>query len=169
MENIEPIVIASGDVRQPFRYAVGLHGSKFLQELRDNRRFMGIKCPEYGMVYVPPRRVCGECFKEMTEFVPVGPEGSIGTFTILRYAFIDPETGEQKPAPYGYGFIRLYGADTLFQHYIDIQDETRIKIGARVTPDIPLSHFSTSLPTPTDNPANPLTTAIAGNHVQTSR
>ena len=70
----------------------------------------------------------------MKEFVEVGPGGEIGTFTILRYAFIDPETGEQKPVPYGYGFIRFDGTDTLFQHYIDIDDESKVKIGARVEP-----------------------------------
>lgn len=130
----EQIIIESGDARQPFRYAVGLHGSKFLQELRDRRKFTGIRCPGCQKVYVPPRRVCGECFMEMQEFVEVGPGGRIATFTILRYAFIDPETGEPKPVPYGYGFIRLDGADNLFQHYIHIEDESRIKIGARVEP-----------------------------------
>jgi len=52
----------------------------------------------------------------------------------LRYAFIDPETGEQKPVPYGYGFIQLDGADTFFQHYIEIKDEKKVRIGARVEP-----------------------------------
>ena len=134
MPDSEPVIIESGEARQPFNYAVGMHGSLFLQELRDHRRFMAVKCPRCQKVYIPPRRVCGTCFVEMNDFVEVGPEGTIGTFTILRYAFIDPETGEQKPVPYGYGFIRLDGADTLFQHYIDIQDETKIKIGARVRP-----------------------------------
>jgi hypothetical protein len=70
----------------------------------------------------------------MNEWIEVGPLGTIGTFTILRFAFIDPETGHQKPVPYGYGFIKLDGADTLLQHYIDIKDENKIKIGARVEP-----------------------------------
>ena len=130
----ERIIIRSGDARQPFRYAVGLHGSLFFRELRDRRKFMGIQCPKCRKVYVPPRRVCGECFMEMKEIVEVGPLGRIATFTILRYAFIDPETGDTKPVPYGYGFIRLDGADNLFQHYIQIEDETRIQIGARVEP-----------------------------------
>ena len=134
MAEMEHIIIESGEASQPFNYAVGLHGSKFFQELRDNRRILGTKCPACGKVFVPPRRVCGECFVEMNEFVEVGPGGTIGTFTILRYAFIDPETGEQKPVPYGYGFIRFDGADTLFQHYIDIDDEAKVKIGARVEP-----------------------------------
>ncbi len=134
MSEKDYIVIESGDSEQPFSYAVGLHGSRFLQEIRDNRRFMGIKCPKCSKVYVPPRRVCGECFVEMEEFIEVGPKGKIGTYTILRYAFIDPETGKQKPVPYGYGYIHLDGADTRFQHFIDIEDESRIKIGARVEP-----------------------------------
>jgi uncharacterized OB-fold protein len=133
MDKKDLLVIESGELVQPFNYAVGMHGSKFFKEMKE-KRIVGIKCPQCGKVYVPPRRVCGPCFTEMKEFVEVGPNGSIGTFTILRYAFIDPETGEQKPVPYGYGFIRFDGADTLFQHYIDIKDESKIKIGARVEP-----------------------------------
>jgi uncharacterized OB-fold protein len=134
MSQGERIVIESGNVHQPFNYAVGIHGSKFFQALRDECRILGVRCARCGKVHVPPRRVCGECFAAMDEFVEVGPNGTIGTFTILRYAFIDPETGAQKPVPYGYGFIRFDGADTLFQHYIDIQDESQVKIGARVAP-----------------------------------
>lgn len=134
MTDFERLVISSGEASQPFSYAVGMHGSKFFKELCDHRRIMAIRCPDCGKVYVPPRKVCGPCFREMTEWVEVGPEGVIGTFTILRYAFIDPETGVQKPVPYGYGFIRFDGADTLFQHYIAIDDERRLRIGARVAP-----------------------------------
>ncbi|MBF0120472.1 MAG: Zn-ribbon domain-containing OB-fold protein [Desulfobacterales bacterium] len=128
------MVIDSGNARQPFNYSVGLYGSKFFKELKENKRFLGVKCPKCSKVYIPPRKVCGECFIETREFVEVGPRGKIGSFTILRYAFIDPETGEQKPVPYGYGFIRLDGADTLFQHYINISDENKVKIGAIVEP-----------------------------------
>jgi uncharacterized protein len=133
MAEKEHIIIESGDALQPFKYAVGMHGSKFFTELRE-QRIMAVKCPKCGKVYVPPRGVCGECFVEMKDWVEVGPGGVIGTFTILRFAFIDPETGVQKPVPYGYGFIKFDGADTLFQHYINIDDEKKIKVGARVEP-----------------------------------
>ena len=134
MAEKENIIIESGDAIQPFKYSVGMHGSKFFAELRDNRRFMGVRCPKCKKVYIPPRRVCGSCFVEMNDWFEVGPKGIIGTFTILRFAFIDPETGMQKPVPYGYGFIKFDGADTLFQHYISVEDEKKIKIGARVEP-----------------------------------
>ena len=134
MAEHENIVIDSGDAGQPFDYAVGMYGSKFLAALRDHKKLLGTRCPKCKKVFIPPRGVCGPCFEEMTEFVEVGPGGVIGTYTILRFAFIDPETGHQKPVPYGYGFIKLDGADTLFQHYINIEDESKIKIGARVEP-----------------------------------
>jgi hypothetical protein len=134
MAEKEHIIIESGDAVQPFQYSVGMYGSKFLTELRDNGRIMAVRCPKCKKVYIPPRKVCGECFVEMNEWVEVGPQGTIGTFTILRFAFIDPETGGQKPIPYGYGFIKFDGADTLFQHYISVENEERIKIGARVEP-----------------------------------
>ena len=134
MASKDNLIIHSGEATQPFDYSVGMHGSKFFKELQENKRILGIKCPKCGKVYIPPRKVCGPCFAEMSEFVEVGPKGRIGTFTIMRYAFIDPETGKQKPVPYGYGYIELDGADTLFQHYIDIEDEAKIKIGARVEP-----------------------------------
>ena len=127
-------LIITSDQAQPFNYAVGLHGSKFFKELKENRRIVGSKCSKCGKVYVPPRKVCGGCFCENTEFVEVGPQGTIGTYTIVRYTFIDPETGKQKPVPYGYGFIRFDGADTLFQHFVELNDERPIKIGARVEP-----------------------------------
>ncbi len=133
MSEQERLVINSGEAMQNFNYAVGMYGSLFFKALKE-KRLLGIKCPGCGKVYIPPRRVCGPCYREMTEFVEVGPGGSIYTFTILRYAFIDPATGEQKPVPFGYGFVQLDGADTLFQHYITIDDEDSVKIGARVEP-----------------------------------
>lgn len=134
MAEKEHIIIESGDAVQPFAYSVGMYGSRFFTEIRDKGRFMAVRCPQCKKVYIPPRAVCGNCFVEMKDWVEVGPKGIIGTFTILRFAFIDPETGAQKPVPYGYGFIKFDGADTLFQHYISVEDETKIKVGARVEP-----------------------------------
>ena len=50
----------------------------------------------------------------------------------MRFPFIDPETGERRPVPYCYGFIKLDGADTILQHFVDIVDEKKIQIGTRV-------------------------------------
>jgi hypothetical protein len=128
----EYIKLESGEAAQPFKWSAGIYGSKFLTEIRDNKKFVGIKCPKCGRVYVPPRRVCGPCFQELTELVPVSDEGEIVTFTVVSFGFLDPSTGLQKPVPYGYCVIKLDGADTYILHYVDETDPAKIKPGDRV-------------------------------------
>ncbi|RJP27651.1 MAG: Zn-ribbon domain-containing OB-fold protein [Actinobacteria bacterium] len=122
----------SGEMAQPFRWTAGAYGSKFLTELRDNKKFVGVKCPKCGKVYVPPRRVCGPCYVELTELVPVSGEGEVVTYTVVSFGFVDPATGTQKPVPYGYAAIMLDGSDTVLLHFIDETDPEKITIGARV-------------------------------------
>jgi hypothetical protein len=129
---VELVKISSGEMEQPFRWSAGIYGSKFLAEIRDNKRFVGVKCPRCGKIYLPPRRVCGPCFTEMTELVPVSDEGTIVTFTVVSFGFVDPSTGKQKPVPYSYAAIQLDGADTYLLHYVDETDPGRIQVGARV-------------------------------------
>ena len=131
-EKKQLVTLESGEAEQPFAWSAGIYGSRFLTELRDNKRFVGIKCPKCGKVYVPPRRVCGPCFVELTELVPVSDEGEIITYTVVSFGFVDPATGKQKPVPYGYAVIKLDGADTYLLHYVDETDPAKIKVGARV-------------------------------------
>jgi uncharacterized OB-fold protein len=125
---------SSKEAEQPFNYSVGRYGSRFLAELRDNKRIIGVKCPKCGMVYIPPREICGPCFARMEEEVEVGPQCTLETYTIIRFPFIDPETGEAKPIPFGYGYFKFDGADTLLQHFFAIDDESKIKVGVRFEP-----------------------------------
>ncbi len=116
----------------PYEWSIGLYGSRFFQEIRENRRFLGIRCSDCGKVYVPPRRVCGPCFKELTELVPLSDTGVITAFSTVNYPFIDPNTGSQRPIPYTYGYIRLDGADSIFSHIINETDLSKIKVGMKV-------------------------------------
>ncbi len=128
----ELLTKSSGEAEQPFRYSVGRWGSKFLIELRDHRKFLGIRCPKCKKVYVPPRQVCGPCFQKMEELIEISNQGTLVAFTIIRFSFIDPETGITRPVPYGYGMIKLDGCDNSFQHFINIEEESKVKIGVRV-------------------------------------
>ncbi|MCX5852895.1 MAG: Zn-ribbon domain-containing OB-fold protein [Deltaproteobacteria bacterium] len=116
----------------PYEWSIGLYGSRFFQEIKEKRRFIGIKCNGCGMVYVPPRRVCGPCFKELSELVPLSDTGVITAFSVVNYPFIDPNTGLQRPIPYTYGYIRLDGADNIFSHIINETDLGRIHVGMKV-------------------------------------
>jgi len=128
----ELLSVTSGTTYQPYSWSVGKFGSKFLTELKDNKKLIGSKCPKCGMVYVPPRKVCGRCYVAMDEFVPLTDEGEIYVCTIIRFGFVDPETGVQRPVPYGYAFIKLDGADTCLTHFVNCTDPEKLKVGARV-------------------------------------
>jgi len=116
----------------PYEWSIGLYGSRFFQELENRGRFVGIRCDGCGLVYVPPRRVCGPCFKELTELVPLSDTGIITAFSVVNYPFIDPNTGSQRPIPYTYGYIRIDGADSIFSHIINETDVSKIRVGMKV-------------------------------------
>jgi len=120
------------DTPMPYEWSVGIHGSRFFQEIKTHQRFIGIRCPECGKVYVPPRRVCGPCFREMRELVVLPNQGTIRAYSIVNYPFIDPDTGRQRPIPYTYGYIQIEGADNIFSHIIDETDVTKIEVGMKV-------------------------------------
>ncbi|MBT8338782.1 MAG: Zn-ribbon domain-containing OB-fold protein [Desulfatitalea sp.] len=130
-ENHAPMTMRM-ETPMPYEWSIGKYGSRFFQEIREKNQFIGIRCPGCGKVYIPPRRVCGPCFKELDELVELPNQGAITAFSIVNYPFIDPNTGIQRPIPYTYGYIRIDGADNIFSHIIDETDENKIKVGMRV-------------------------------------
>jgi uncharacterized OB-fold protein len=119
-------------MKMEYRYALGAYASRFFQELKDHGRLVGIRCPECERVYIPPRPVCGICFAETSDWVPVSDEGVLVGATVVRLPFIDPMTGERRPVPYGMGIIRLDGASTAMYHFVDETDDAKLKVGRRV-------------------------------------
>ena len=116
----------------PYYYHVGFYYSRFLRELRDNERIVGVRCPECGKVYVPPRMVCRDCFVTMEEFLPVSSEGTLLAYTVTNFSYTDTTRGEPKEIPYTAAYIKLDGSDSNIVHRLDETDETRIKAGMRV-------------------------------------
>jgi hypothetical protein len=116
----------------PYEWSIGKYGSRFFEEIKKHRRFIGIRCPQCGKVYMPPRRLCGPCFRELDELVVLPVTGTLTAFSIVNYPFLDPETGEQRPIPYTYGYIRIDGSDSIFSHLIHETDVNEIKVGMRV-------------------------------------
>lgn len=116
----------------PYDYHAGFYYSRFLKELRDNKRIYGVKCPKCGKVYVPPRIVCRDCFVTMEEFVEVGNEGTLLAFTVTNFPYTDTTRGEPKKIPYTAAYIKLDGSDSNIVHCLDETDEKKIKAGMRV-------------------------------------
>ncbi|MDD5234149.1 MAG: Zn-ribbon domain-containing OB-fold protein [Syntrophales bacterium] len=128
----ELLYITSGEMYQPYRYTLSSLSGRFLTEIKEKKKFLGVKCPECGRVYVPPRAVCGRCYARMNEMVQVSDEGEVVACAIVEFGFVDPSTGIERPVPYGTAFIRLDGADTALSHFLDCVDREKLKVGARV-------------------------------------
>ncbi|NQT74692.1 MAG: Zn-ribbon domain-containing OB-fold protein [Chloroflexi bacterium] len=113
----------------PNTYPAGVVGSKFLIELRDNKKIKGIKCPECNQVYVPPRSTCKYCFGELSELVDVSDKGTLVTYAVsYEPTPVQPVEG----TPVIYGIVKLDGADTGFVHMLGEVDPKQLEIGMRV-------------------------------------
>ncbi len=126
------LISLSSMADMPYNYHAGYYYSKFLRELRDNKRIYGVKCHKCGRIYVPPRIVCRDCFVKIEEFVPVSNQGTIIAFTVTAVPYTDPNTGEPKKIPFAAAYIKLDGTDSNILHRLDEIDQSRIKAGMRV-------------------------------------
>lgn len=111
-------------VNLSFNYAAGEAASRFLIALRDEKKILGTRCPSCQRVLVPARSFCPRCFVDTSEWIEVGPAGTLTAFasTSAPSYFI--------PHPSSFALIRLNGADTALVHFIGEADAPRI--GLRV-------------------------------------
>jgi len=117
-----------GQIYIPNTYSAGAVGSRFLIELRDNKKIMGTRCLTCNLVYVPARSVCRDCFGELSEWVEVSHKGTLLTYTVAC------ESNPIQPVstPIVYGIVQLDGADTGFVHMLGEVDPEKLKVGTKV-------------------------------------
>jgi len=108
VEERDGLLIHQGVIRVPYLWAVGEVASRFYVGLR-NKRIYGLRCPSCRLVFVPPKKVCHQCFSDLSQWVEVSDEGTLETFTVVHYS--EPELHPMK-APFAYGIVKLDGADT---------------------------------------------------------
>ena len=120
--------IYHGQIYIPNTFSAGAVGSRFLIELRDKKRIMGMRCPTCNRVYVPARSICKDCYGQLDEWVEISDKG-----TVLTYA-TDYETKSIQPTgtPIIYGISQLDGADTGFVHMLGEVDPEQLRVGMRV-------------------------------------
>lgn len=128
MENQSQPIKLQGSIEISYEWSAGIAGSRFFQEIRDNKRIMGTKCPKCGRVLVPPRIFCEECFVDVEEWVEVSSKGELVTFG-ESYLGTD---GSKLKEPWIVGIIRLDGADGGLIHYIGEARPEELKIGMRM-------------------------------------
>lgn len=117
-----------GDMEADYIYTLGVAGERFFNEIKENERIMGAKCPNCNVVYVPPRMYCEKCFARLEEWVDVGKKAVIHTFTV---ATIDVDSRKlEKPVIYALmKFKRAYGG---LIHKIGETTPDKVKIGMEV-------------------------------------
>jgi uncharacterized OB-fold protein len=117
-----------GKIYIPDTYTAGAVGSRFLIELRDNKKIMGTKCPKCDLVFVPARSVCKYCFAQLDQWVEVSDKGTLLTYTVAGQANgvqpVDP--------PIIYGIVQLDGASTGLVHMLSEVDFEKLAVGMRV-------------------------------------
>ena len=115
-----------------YTYFAGEAASRFFHELADNRRIMGTKCPACKRVLVPARAFCDACMERTTDWIEVGPEGTLETFTIITTAF----PGLPRP-PIVMAYVTLDGADTALINLVLGEDLSDIDAAAKRLNSLP--------------------------------
>jgi hypothetical protein len=122
------VFVYHGKIYIPNTYTAGATGSRFLIELRDNKKIMGTRCITCDLVYVPARSVCKHCFAQLDKWVEVSDRGTLQTYTVAGQANgvqpVDP--------PIIYGIIQLDGASTGLVHMLSEVDFEKLVVGMRV-------------------------------------
>ncbi|MBM4463587.1 MAG: Zn-ribbon domain-containing OB-fold protein [Chloroflexi bacterium] len=122
------VFVYEGFIRIPNTYSAGAVGSRFLIEIRDNKKFLGTRCPTCNHVYVPARSICKYCFGQLSEWVEVSDKGTLLTYTV------DCQSNAMQPVepPIIYGIVQLDGADTGLLHLLGEVDLEQLKVGMRL-------------------------------------
>jgi uncharacterized OB-fold protein len=123
-------IVYHGRIKVPYSWSAGEYGSRFFYELKENKKIWATKCPKCKKVFTPPRKTCPDCFVPIGEWVEVGPNGTLITFTIVRYS----AQTHPFPPPFAIGIIQLDRAETGLVHLIGGVEVEGIRSGMRVKP-----------------------------------
>lgn len=108
------------------RYTFGVAGERFFRAIKDEGKILGTRCPQCNHLYVPAALFCERCLSELSEWIDVGTNGEVHTFTLL-YENYD---GSPRETPEVVAFIRL-GDGGLVHRLSEIAPEA-VKIGMKV-------------------------------------
>ena len=72
------------------------------EALKENK-LLGLKCKQCGMIAVPPKMVCRQCFDSNMEIVSLMGTGGIQTFTVVNVA----SEGREDETPYVIVLVEL--------------------------------------------------------------
>jgi uncharacterized OB-fold protein len=120
-----------GGLPVAFRYTPGVGNTAFLEALRDRGVFLGSRCEDCNVTYLPARIFCERCLASLTPDTECGPEGTLESWTVAHHD-VD---GNTLDAPVTYALVRLDGADTVLLHRLLAPAAIGARVRAVVAPD----------------------------------
>lgn len=114
-------------IQVPYTWSAGETLTRFFKALRDSGAVMATRCPRCRKAYCPPRRSCGTCFEDCSEWVEVGPEGVL--VSVAQALYESPAHPRPRPV---FGLVKLDGADTAMLHLIGEAGGQELRPGLRV-------------------------------------
>jgi len=115
-----------GDLPVTNRYTFGLAGERFFRAIKDEGRIYGTHCPRCEITYVPARAFCERCLGELDEWIDVGTQGEVHSFTWL---YVDAD-GAPLDLPRLVAFVKI--KDGGLVHLLGEVEPEEVAIGITV-------------------------------------
>ncbi|MHA1379036.1 MAG: Zn-ribbon domain-containing OB-fold protein [Candidatus Helarchaeota archaeon] len=101
----------------------------------NQKKLMGTKCKDCGHIDIPPKIICGKCFKSNVEWTEVEGKGKLATFSAIHVGttFMNNK-GYSMKKPYIFGTIDLDCGVSISAHIkgFDELNPEKVKIGTRM-------------------------------------
>lgn len=128
----KPIEVIPYKLDLKYEHAYGPYYGRLFDEIRSNRRIMGVRTSDGDAALLPPREIDDLSHRRTGTWKTCLDTGTIRACSIINLEFV----GQTRPPPYVYAEIVLDGASTRLIHMIDIDDveaaKVNIKPGTRV-------------------------------------
>lgn len=121
-----PLFVSPFVLDYTYRRSLGPVIGRFLTSLREGR-LEGVRTPR-GQVLVPPTEYDPLTGEAVGDFVEVGPEGTVVTWTWEA----SPRERHPLATPFAWALIQLDGADTSLLHVVEAKGPDAMRSGLRV-------------------------------------
>ena len=127
------VVTTKGFVRADFSFWVGRYMDKFYDSF-ENKKIIGNQCSKCKKVFVPPRKICGECNETIPleiNWVNLPNTGTLLNYTVTHYRVSD-RTARKAKKPQLIGMVQIDGSDTAIVYRLLNLEPEEVKIGMKV-------------------------------------
>lgn len=123
------VLSATHVLEYPYARSVGPVVGAFLSALSEGK-LVGVR-GSGGRVIVPPTEYDPETGEDTGEIVPVGPEGTVESWTWVPH----PRSKHPLRDPFAWVLVRMDRADTAMLHVMEARSPDDVATGMRVRPE----------------------------------